>query len=43
MSNVTWGELKDRISRRAHKNLNRDVQNEDVEYWAQAGIELVEA
>ena len=43
MSTVTWGELKDRISRRAHKNLTRDVQNEDVEYWAKAGSELVEA
>ena len=42
MSTVTWGELKDRISRRAHKNLARDVQNLDVEYWAKAGIELVE-
>ena len=42
MSTVTWGELKDRVSRRAHKTLTRDVQNLDVEYWTKAGIELVE-
>jgi hypothetical protein len=42
MSQLTWGELKDRISRRSHKNLQRTVQSEDVEYWAKAGIEMVE-
>ena len=42
MSQLTWGELKDRISRRSHKNLQRAVQSEDVEYWAKVGIEMVE-
>lgn len=43
MSGITWGTLTDRIARRAHKNLDNDDERADVEYYAKAGIEEVEA
>lgn len=43
MATITWGTLTDRIARRAHKNLDIDEDRDDVEYYAKAGIELVES
>lgn len=42
MATITWGNYKDRIARLSHKNLNRSVQESDVEQWGKAGIEAVE-
>ena len=40
---ITWGELKARIASRSHKDLGRSEELDDVERFAKAGIELVEA
>lgn len=39
---ITIAQLKDAISRRAHKDLGQFVQEQHVEYWAKSGIEKVE-
>lgn len=40
---LTWGDLKTRIAVRAHKDLLREEEDEDVTRWAKAGIEAIEA